>query len=151
MGIIEISEIILKVGFGTVMCAIGILVVYDKFNKSSKREDADIKDNETATKEFFKEKKMQAEMLMKDKQEAGELLTREREELKERLSHCESDLKDCNLYIRDKLTSLLEENIQLLSHINSSIDKMSTSIINQQLAISDLQKAIGRIKEIKVQ
>lgn len=150
MGIAEISEIVLKIGFGAFMCCMGAWFILKLFYRSSKREEADIKDNETATKEFFKEKKMQAEMIMKDKQEASELLTREREELKQRLSVCETDLKGCNLYIRDKLTVLLEENIELLSHVNNSIDRMGESIIAQQNSITDLQKAIGKIKEIRI-
>lgn len=154
MGIADLSDLILKFGFGTVMAAIGLFVIYKfvvlTFKNKEKKEDFEFQHNRKLTDELLKDKKTQSELSLEEKKAANELLTRERQELKDRLSHCEEELKHCNEYIRNKLTGLLEENIKTFQQVNTSIGQINENITLLRAEGNDLRDKIGRIKEIVI-
>jgi ABC-type Zn2+ transport system substrate-binding protein/surface adhesin len=152
MGVKELTELYLTVGFASTICIIAIYMTFKQVNywyeNRKKNDSSSFKKDQTITSAFLDGEKVKTDLIISDKREASELLTREREQLNKRLTDCEHDLKECNLYIRTELTTLINKNIETMQQVNISIAQINDNIILTRKEMADLKDKIGKIKEI---
>lgn len=138
----EMSELVIKVGFVTSVCILSLYIAYKSINyyfeNKKKSDSSSLTKDQRITNQF-----------LDDKKEANDLLTREREALNKRLTDCEHELKECNVYIRNELTNLINKNIESMQQVNVSVAQINDNIILTRKEMSDLKNKIGKIKEAK--